>query len=335
MQRIEWLNDSALRLISNRRTGVAKRRFLVFLVPRANMPSPLLGLPPDDRNYDLAVRCYERPGMNEDLLAEAEYVMTGGLSKFHAAALFLESCGLAQSYDGFFFLDGDLEFEGSQLSGFLDLVHAAGLDLAQPSVTRDSYCYWRMAYHQPSFVFRETSFVEVMCPYISQKALAATQGSFTRSISTYGLDLLWPHLVGDSRIGVIDAFQVKHKEKVDLKSGIFYKYLATLGIDPDEEEQRVLAEYGIKRRHAHSRRGFILEAAGTEGGAPRLFSVPLLPVEKFTESQLIIDVAMRLACRIPARPEQASAALLRPLQELLQHRALAPGDRASGEASVW
>lgn len=71
--------------------------------------------------------------------------MIGGLGKFQAAALFLVACALQSSNDGHPFLDGDLEFDAGQLSNFLLFVRDANLDLAQPSVTRDSYCYWKVA----------------------------------------------------------------------------------------------------------------------------------------------------------------------------------------------
>ncbi|MFO1131820.1 MAG: hypothetical protein U1E16_07415 [Hyphomicrobiales bacterium] len=297
-----WGNGRSLELVSQRGgLSTTRRQFLVFVVPSGGVASALYGKLDGERNFDIAVRLYEPPGLNEKLLEGAEFVMTGGLSKFHAAALFIAKCNLQEAYDGYFFLDGDLEFDAGQLSQFLTLVHAARFDLAQPAVTRDSYSYWRMAYHQPGFLFRETSFVEVMAPYMSRAALTALFPTFERSISSYGLDFVWPSLLGNGRIGVVDAFQVRHTERVDLESGAFYRYLATLGINPVEEGRRLELEYGIRKVRPHSRRGYIRR--NPDGSSPFIVSVPLPHPERFTRSQAAIDVAMKAFSKGPSRPE--------------------------------
>ena len=292
-----WRNDRKLDLIDrSRRSETARRRFLVFLVPHPEMPSPFLASTPHQRSFDLAVRFYANPGCNEALMREADYVMTGGLSKFHAAAQFLSMTGLDAAYDGYLFLDGDVEFEADDMNRFLNLVRAAGLDLAQPSMTRDSYSYWNMTYHQPAFVFRETSFVEVMAPYLSRAALSRTLATFERSISSYGLDHVWSSLLGSKAIGVVDAIQVRHRERVDHVSGKFYQYLKSIGVDLDDEELRVLDHYGVVPEHAHSRRGYFWKTSRPASGASRkLASVPLPGIERYTNRQVLIDLAMKAA----------------------------------------
>jgi hypothetical protein len=312
---VNWSNSRDLRIIKGcAKDRVSPRRFLVFVVPRADDESPLLQILAHERNFDIAVRFYEHPGKNQGFLNNAEYIMTGGLSKFHSASLFLESCHIQNSYDGYLFLDGDLEFDATQLSFFLEMVAALRCDLAQPSVTRDSYCYWKMAYHQPGYVFRETSFVEVMAPYLSKLALSKAIPTFTKSISTYGLDLIWPTLVEGASIAVIDAFQIRHRERVDHTSGAFYRYLRSIGIDLHEEERLILAEYGVIPEHAHSKRGYFWRCKGPlSSRSKELVSVPLDGPEKRTERQFLIDFAMLRARWGPARSENAIAANIRPL----------------------
>jgi hypothetical protein len=266
--------------------------------------------------------------VNRGLVDQAEFVVTGGLSKFHAAALFLEKYDPDTSYDGYLFLDGDLEFDALALSSFLSFVHSIGLDLAQPSVTRDSYCYWKMAYHQPGFVFRDTSFVEVMAPYFSRSALVKALPTFSKSISTYGLDLVWPSLVGDKAIGVVDAFQMRHRDRVDHASGSFYRYLKSIDVDLGEEERLILAEYGVKREQAHSRRGYLWKRQWPPFGSPSaLVSVPLSGPERKTDRQFLIDLAMRGARMRPGRNERLEPELAKAISPYLSgHRisALSP-----------
>ena len=282
------------------------------------MVSPLLMRTKTHRNFDIAVRFYDDPAANEGFLDEADYVLTGGLSKFHASALFLQACKLQNAYEGYLFLDGDLEFDASRLDDFLSLVHAVGLNLAQPSVTRDSYCYWKMAYHQPGFVFRDTSFVEVMAPYLSRMALMKALPTFTKSISTYGLDLVWPSLVGNNAIGVVDAFQVRHRDRVDHASGSFYRYLKSIDVDLDEEERLILAEYGVTPERAHSRRGYFWKRQWPLFGSPSaLVSVPLSGPERKTDMQFLIDLAIRASRMRPGREVRLEAELEKAISPFL------------------
>lgn len=297
-----WYNDRTLKILSDSRTS--RRRFLVFVVLREDVASSLLTLRPEQRNFDLALRLYAPPGKNEFLLSQAEFVMTGGLSKFHAAELFLRDRGLVHDYEGYLFLDGDVEFEASRLSQFLSFVDAVGLQLAQPALTRDSGAYWKMTYQQPGYIYRESSFVEVMAPYISRKALQAVIPTFSQSISGYGLDLVWPRLLQDGPIGIVDAFQIRHRESVDHETGPFYTYLKSIGIDLDQEERRLLARYGIQRERAHSRRGYFWKKRlFGQSGSRSLCSVPLPAIESHTENQFIIDLTMRIAKMQSCRPE--------------------------------
>jgi len=294
---IKWRNDSRLEIVSASRNTLSNpRRFLVFVVLRGDRPSPLLTIADRRRNFDIAIRLYDEPRANAALLNSAEFVMTGGLSKMHAASLFIDACGLSDVYDGYFFLDGDLEFDAGLLSSFLSFASAARLDLAQPSLTRDSYCYWKMAYCQPCYLLRKTSFVEVMAPYFSRNALSKTLHTFTRSISTYGLDLVWPSIIGSKEIGVVDAFRVRHSERVNHETGKFYTYLKSIGVDLDQEEETLLAEYGVTPEQAHSRRGFFWSYPGPlSRRPPRLISVEIPEPEKRLQKQITIDLAMRLA----------------------------------------
>lgn len=314
MNEVRWSNDKELRILAALQEQAQRRQFLVFVVPGPHASS-LLPVASGERNFDLALRFYSDPGENRKLAEHAEYVMTGGLSKFHAAALFIESLGLDESYDGYLFLDGDLEFDARQLSRFLSFVHAAGLDLAQPSVTRDSYCYWKMAYHQPGFVFRETSFVEVMAPYLSRAALGRTLETFTRSISTYGLDLVWPSLLDHRAIGVVDAFQIRHRDRVDHAEGRFYKYLKSIGVDLDEEERLMLAAYGVIPEEACSLRGYVWTRRWAPfGERPKLVSVDLGAPERKSNKRIMIDLSIQSArLRAPwGRPEPGVEAAIGP-----------------------
>lgn len=282
VQSTSWGNAKTITVV-RRPERHKSRRFLIFLVVSEAIPHPLLGNLLEDRSYDLAVRFYAPPGVNVGFLDEADYVITGGLSKFHAAAQFLEQCRLVGCHEGVLFMDGDIRFDPAHLQAFLEHASSVGFSLAQPALSRDSSSYWKMTYHQPWFAWRETSFVEIMCPYLSRGALAKVLPTFTESISGYGLDFVWPKLLAGERIGIVDSFQMQHEAEVDLEGGPFYRYLATLGIDAIDEKASLRKAYNTARARPHSRRGAVVRPSG------RLIVVPLFGPERLRLSQLSID----------------------------------------------
>ena len=88
-----------------------------------------------ERNFDLALSLYGPPG--DATFDAADYAFSGGINKFQAARQFIDAARL-QRYQGFIFLDDDLEMSQSQLSRFFDYCAVRGFDLAQPSLTLDS-----------------------------------------------------------------------------------------------------------------------------------------------------------------------------------------------------
>ena len=72
--------------------------------------------------------------------------------------------------------------------------------------------------------------------------------SFGESVSGWGLDLLWPHLLGRplDKIAVLDAAAVVHTRAVG--SGLAYRRYKELGMEPSDELRRILRRYGLSRR---------------------------------------------------------------------------------------
>jgi hypothetical protein len=64
--------------------------------------------------------------------------------------------------------------------------------------------------------FRYTQFVEIMCPIFSRRALQICLGTMRDTASGYGLDHLWPSLLGypRGRIGIIDAVAAAHTRPI-------------------------------------------------------------------------------------------------------------------------
>ena len=229
------------------------RRFLVMIRAGPQPRSLFFSKPlPEHRIFDLAMNYYGVPNPDDIAFGTADIVLGGGLSKFHGAKVFLEATGFHGRYDGIMFLDEDVDllFEPGR---FLTFCVKNNLDLAQPSVSNaeDSFATWRITRHHPGLSMRETNFVEVMAPYFSQHFLAAMLHSFDLCLSTWGLDIYWgAHLGTKWRAGIVDDFQMKHGKPVN-KSGEFYRYLKSIGVDPIEDKQKVLRAIGRQQYDIH------------------------------------------------------------------------------------
>jgi hypothetical protein len=226
---------------------LAHRPFLVFVrsgsspVPQPAWPAHLA-----DRQFDVLANFHAPPSQDCWLLDYADYVTTGGLSKFHAAKQLLNG-EMLHRYAGVLFLDDDIEtlFDPG---AFAQFVTEQGFALAQAALTSDSSAGHPVTLHHPSCAWRETNFVEVMAPFFTQALLANAIEDFDRSISSWGLDVLWGARYAASHcIAIVDLFTMAHRRASDLKEGAFYRHLATLGVDPLRELAQVFRELAIER----------------------------------------------------------------------------------------
>lgn len=231
--------------VSIHRRPAHLRRFLVFIRagsrPRTTQFSATVS---EDRNFDIAMNYYAHPHSSDTSFETAEYLIAGGLSKYHAAKHFLYA-GYLDKYEGVYFLDDDVELHFDP-STFLNYCGEKGFALAQAALSHASDGAWRVTYYHPAFEFRLTNFVEVMAPYFSQSFLMTVVDAFDISISTYGLDVFWgTQLEVHQRAAIVDRYQMSHLKRRDLKEGAFYAYLASHGINCFEEMKSVLARLGL------------------------------------------------------------------------------------------
>lgn len=237
-------NSSQLTVL---RAKMSPPRDSLLFLRASGAPRTLLypALTAPDRPYDLAVSYYGDPAEDQQILAAADYVFTGGLSKFHAVKLAVEALPSLSNYAGYFFPDADLVFSESSINGFVRFCLGNNIDLAQPSLTVDSFHSWRITLNHPSFLWRDTNFVEIMAPYLSKRALSILVPTFGESISGWGLDMVWAKLLAGAKVGIADCFSMRHTRSIDTENGPFYRYLTGLGISPAAEAESLLAKYGV------------------------------------------------------------------------------------------
>lgn len=165
-----------------------------------------------DRTWDLCVSWY---GSAESFEAcgPAEYTVLQNVErKFPSLHRLCYPGSPIFDYDHVAFPDDDIEITWGGMNELFSVAAEHRLALCQPALTADSFISHAITRQQPGQRLRYTNFVEVMVPVFSKAALARCAGSFLLSPSAWGLDFIWPQILGGHRhrVAVIDAVGVRH-----------------------------------------------------------------------------------------------------------------------------
>ncbi|WP_078428360.1 DUF707 domain-containing protein [Alkalihalobacterium alkalinitrilicum] len=149
-------------------------------------------------------------------------------------------------YDAVWMPDDDISTDCSTIHQLFDLFTKYKLSLAQPSLSKDSYYSHDITRQVPRSILRYTNFVEVMVPLFSREALQLCWDTFKKSKSGWGLDSVWPKLLGNPRnkIAIIDEVSVKHTRP--LRKGTLYDDIHYTLSDSKIELHCICKEYGVK-----------------------------------------------------------------------------------------
>ncbi|KAL4419604.1 hypothetical protein ABPG77_001658 [Micractinium sp. CCAP 211/92] len=106
--------------------------------------------------------------------------------------------------------DDDVLASSCDIARLFWLMDAAGLELAQMSVCRvgGTWVFWPTLFQRPGIALRYTPFVEIMAPAFSFPFFqAVVRPTLVHSFTGWGLDTIWPYLLGFPRdgMGVVDA----------------------------------------------------------------------------------------------------------------------------------
>jgi hypothetical protein len=212
------------------------------------------------RDFDVFISYFGRtPGRHAD--GADYYEMRAGPKWPCIADLVREYAPTIARYECVWFPDDDLATDGDTIDRMFAFFHAFRLSLAQPALTRDSYCTWRTLLQDPQCHLRFNRFVEIMAPMFSREALRVCAPSFAESPSGWGLDWLWPKLcqqAGLDRMAVIDATPVRHTRPC---GGELYARHPEM--DPREDARRILRKYGLHDARAEAKYSFSLQVRET------------------------------------------------------------------------
>jgi hypothetical protein len=196
-----------------------------------------------ERKFDLLVSYYgTQVGRYRDD-GEFYHALAGpAWPTYHA--IMRDNPQLRESYDYVGFADDDLDANMATWNALFAFCERHGFDLAQPSIIGP--ISYPITAPVPHLRYRLTTFVEIMCPIFARRALAICYPSFGESVSGWGINHVWPRLLGKhgGRLAIIDEISVTHTKA--LGSGILYQFLQDRGIDPTTERAEVMARHGIE-----------------------------------------------------------------------------------------
>lgn len=196
---------------------------------------------PSSRSYDVWLDYY---GSDDGRYAgEGDFLtVSRGTRKLPRLAVLAREHPELSGYDAIWFPDDDLRADPAAVERLFGIFHSESLALAQPALAPGSYFTHLITLRHASFRLRFTNFVEAMAPVFSRDAFRACGHTFADSVSGYGLDLVWPRLLGDprDRVAIVDAAPVLHTRPVGVSD--FYR---DLPLPPDVENERVARKYGV------------------------------------------------------------------------------------------
>ena len=196
------------------------------------------------RNFDLLVSYF---GATPDLFSkDGEYyhVMTGPRWPAHHA-ICSRNAALLANYQHVGFACDDLEATTDTWNQAFQFCDWYELDLAQPAI--EGHVMREITKPEAGCLLRYVSYVELMCPVFSRRALMRLQDTFAESVSGWGLPFVWSLRLPypEFKMAIIDSVRVVHTSPV--REGTLRPTLDALGIDPREEMKQVMARHGIER----------------------------------------------------------------------------------------
>ena len=165
---------------------------------------------PGKKNFDLVIYYYgekEKPAFDAELIVKRKGLK---LDNFYH---FLNQQDI-EKYESIWLVDDDIIMNTSSINRMFQIFSEYKLWLAQPSYDKGSLAPHIATRNDPSCILRYTNFVEVGAPIFSTEIISKLKDSFTNSGTGFGLDYIWPSLLGypTDKIAVIDEITCQHPD---------------------------------------------------------------------------------------------------------------------------
>lgn len=150
-----------------------------------------------------------------------------------------------REYDYVWLPDDDVFASQDTINRMFEFAAALDFQLFAPALQEASYYEHFSTMRNPSFHARSVGFVEIMVPCFRRETLEQLLPTLDLTTTGWGwgLDSVWPKLLGYEGLGIIDATPVLHTRPVgQFRDAELYRSV-------NEESDRLLAEYDCQQRH--------------------------------------------------------------------------------------
>lgn len=222
--------------------AMARQNLVVARVGRHSLHPSWLGTA-GQRNWDLYLCPYQALQPQDDLECTVGDVIPG--PKWTGLRELLGGWTGWREYERIWLPDDDIFATADAIDRMFTHAAALSFDLCAPALHEASYyAHYSTMRNQRCFA-RRTGFVEIMMPCFSRWALDRLLPTLELSSTGWGwgLDSLWPKLLGYRNLGIIDAAPVLHTRPV----GMFRD--AELGRRVHAESDRIMEDFDCAQIH--------------------------------------------------------------------------------------
>ncbi|WP_157063949.1 hypothetical protein [Methylobacterium tarhaniae] len=194
------------------------------------------------REWDLYLCPFQDIASQEDLPCTVGEVLPG--PKWTGLRTLLNGWDGWRDYDYIWLPDDEILADQDTITAMFAAGRALDFQLFAPGLHEASHFAHYIAMRNRRFFARRVGFVEIMIPCFSRAALDRLLPTLDLSTTGWGwgLDSLWPKLLDDRGLGIIDGVPVLHTRPV----GQFRD--AELGRRVMAESDRILADHGCGQR---------------------------------------------------------------------------------------
>jgi hypothetical protein len=195
------------------------------------------------RNWDLAVSYFGADDAEPFGAASFVHRFKGGkwdgLFAFFSA---FPEC--LERYDYIWLPDDDIKTSGGDISQMFACMAENKFELAQPSLSGESFMSRLIPLQNPLFEYRNVNLVEIMVPILDRRLMKLVLPLFKTTKSGFGFDFVWNRFTNDplKSVAIIDKIQVTHTRPI---GGPLHKLIAAANESPPQELERFLAGYGV------------------------------------------------------------------------------------------
>lgn len=179
---------------------------------------------------------------------DVEFHQNGGLpgTKFTSFNSLLERYPhILEPYEYIFLLDDDVYIDNYDISRLFSAIQQQGWEMAQPSLSPDSFCSFPVFFNRSTNRWRQVNGVEVMMPVYSARILGSIKELIVQSISGWGFDAALSVMAGEQgfRSVVVDDVVAQHTRLVNADIGQYYQMLHRAQIYPEIEFTHLQKKY--------------------------------------------------------------------------------------------